>query len=281
MAVKGQPLAKKGPSDYLIESLKKVDMVVETDTAIWLYTPATNEILEAGGRILLVQSKEETLWGLLPTEAHINRTYRLAEMFEKAEEIRVTSPAGTDFTCNKKGRPGSAQVGVVDRPGRWDNMGSGLASCAPLEDSANGIMVIDVGEPYFPPFPIRRASDRVKLTLSDGKIKKIEGKADGKILESWFAKVNDERSYIMSHISIGTHENANFDAGEIMEWESYLGGMLIAYGSNFFSAPDRFSGLGGANHVPSHIDMALKNCSCYLDGEKILDEGKLIYPDLK
>jgi 2,5-dihydroxypyridine 5,6-dioxygenase len=272
--------ARQGPMGIILEALKKADMVVDITTNIWLYTRSTSDILEAGGRILMVMSPEETLNLLFPTDAHIRRTYNGAKMFEKGEEIRVTSPVGTDFTCSKKGRKGTAQVGIVDKPGRWDNFGSGLIGCAPLEDSVNGTLVIDVGEPYFGAGTVAQASDQTKLTLEDGKITKIEGKADARTLESWFARWNNEQSYVIAHVCIGTHENARWDAGIRMHWESYLGGMLIAFGANFFSSPERYCGLGGKNNAPSHLDIALRNCSLYLDGEKILENGKFVHPEL-
>src|SRR4029077_9938841 len=62
---------------------------------------------------------------------------------QNARRIKITSPKGTDLTFNKEGRKGSYQGLGASEPGRWDNFGWCLISTAPIEDSANGVIVAD------------------------------------------------------------------------------------------------------------------------------------------
>jgi len=47
---------------------------------------------------------------------------------------------------NKEDRPGISQYGISNIKGRWDYWPSGLVVCAPVEDTAEGTMIIDTGD---------------------------------------------------------------------------------------------------------------------------------------
>jgi len=91
-----------------------------------------------------------------PTAKRAEVTLEGAKILHKTKEIRITSEAGSDFTVKKVGRPGHAQYGIADYPGRWDNFGYGCVACGPEEYSAEGTIILEPGDiiPDLKPFPI-------------------------------------------------------------------------------------------------------------------------------
>ena len=283
-------------SQFIYDVLKSADFVLTV--SLFPYTlDAPNpmlliyasddgrEVLASGTRALSVSIDEATMRRLFPTPALIERGFAGAELMEKAEVIRITSEAGTDLVLNKKGRPGATEVGVAHEPGRWDNFGYGLVACAPLEDSASGTMVIDVGD--FLMHPCVEVIDPIKLTLEGGRIVRIEGGWSARFLERWLAQWNDERSYIVAHIGWGIHDGARWYVRRrsfyayFMERYSYYGNMTIAFGSNLLRSPAEYCGIHGENDALSHIDIPCLSHSFYLDDELIIDKGQIVHPDCK
>src|SRR5690606_3741824 len=110
---------------------------------------------------------------MMPTEAIRRRGLAGAQRLQEAREIHIVSEAGSDYVLRKDGRKAGYQCGVADAPGSWDHWPSGLVACAPLEDSAEGVYVIEPGDVLLGFW--RHAQSRVVLTLEGGRITKIEG----------------------------------------------------------------------------------------------------------
>jgi len=243
------------------------------------------EVLVSGTRVLSVTIDEAMMRRLFPTPALIERGFAGAELMEKAEVIRVTSEAGTDLIANKKGRPGATEVGVAHEAGRWDHFGFGLVGCAPLEDSASGTIVIDVGDSFLRP-PVE-VIDPIRLTLEGGRIVRIEGGWSARFFERWLAQWNDKRSYILSTIAWGTHDGARWYErrrsfyADVIERYNYFGNIPFGFGSNLLRSPAKYCGVHGENHAPSRIVIPCLNQSLYLDDELIVDKGQIVHPDCK
>ena len=241
----------------------------------WMYTATSDEALAAGARVLMVQEPVHALRRMLPDPAVVARTRAGAERMERASEMRVTSLAGSDFTLRKDGRPAHAQWGVADVPGRWDHWPSGLVACAPLEDSAEGRYVIAPGDVLLGQW--RVATSETVLTLRAGRIANIEGGPDARLLEEHLASFADDGAYRLSHAGWGTDHRADWrHLG--MDSESLLGTVMVSLGRNVFDAPAPFCGLGGANTSESHYDICCRHSSVWLDGEFVVDDGRLLVP---
>jgi 2,5-dihydroxypyridine 5,6-dioxygenase len=260
------------------DAVSNADFLIQHTVGL-LYSDAHNAALANGKRSLLCMGPEAQIRKLWPRDVIKKRTWASAELYEKAKEIRIKSDAGTDLTMDKTNRIASAQYGRADEPGRWDNLLAGLTASAPIEDSANGVLVIDVGDNFL--HLGRYVSDPVKCTIKDGKIVKIEGGLEAKMFRWWLANWKDERAYNVSHIGWGTNENGNWLDG-FMNIEVTIGTTLIAFGSNFFVGPAKHVGLGGKNKPLAHIDIGLRNHEFYLDGELVVNKNeKIVHPSLK
>jgi 2,5-dihydroxypyridine 5,6-dioxygenase len=274
--------------------LKQASLVVRPVTLskppvpdIFMYEEIFSEILQAGTRWLDVVITEEAMRRLFPDEALIERTMAGAELMERAQTIRITSEAGTDLRLGKSGRKGHKQTGIVDQPGMWDNFGFGLVACAPLEDSAEGTLVLDAGdsagqEGYGDRH--RLNPEPIRLTFQNGKITRIEGSSGAAVLSRWLEHRASDGAYHIAHAGWGTHPAAVWGGAEFThaDWESFYGCVMIHFGANIFNTPCRNSGLGGATHPPTiHWGGSLLNCSLYLDDELIVEQGRIVHPRCK
>lgn len=283
------------PGPYATDVLKAADMVIQPVTVdpsplpdIFMYDKIFSEILASGTRWLSIVTHEEAMRRLFPDQELIDRTLSGVGIMEKAEEIRITSDAGTDLVMSKKGRKGHKQTGIVDEPGMWDNYGFGLVACAPLEDSAEGKLVLDAGDSSGQvPFGDRHRinPEPIELTFKAGKIVDISGGHTALMLRRYLEQNGNDGAYRIAHVGWGTHKKAVWGGGYRFthaDWESYYGCIMMHFGVNIFDTPYRFSGLGGATAPPGiHWGGSILNCNFYLDGELIVKKGNIVHPQCK
>ena len=244
----------------------------------WIYTELHNEALHAGARVLMVQEPLEVLHRMVPNEVVRQRGLMGAKRLQEAKEIQVVSQAGSDYILRKDGRKGMYQCGIADEPGRWDHWPSGMVTCAPLEDSAEGTYVIEPGDVLLGAW--RHAQSRVTLTLNKGRITAIDGGQDARLLASHLERVGDDGAFRLSHAGWGTDDRADWSHVG-MDSESLYGSVLVAIGRNIFDAPAPYCGMGGANVSEAHFDICCRNTSLYLDGELIIENEQFVPADLK
>lgn len=261
------------PSLLAIEVMKKADFIIDLPTNHWCLTPPYTEIMEGGTKILLSDSDEELIVRLAPTEETIKMTIVGADKITNAKSVRIVSKAGTDVSMSVEGRICNAQTGIISGNRRWDNFPSSLTEVAPLEDSANGTLVIAPGDPIVE-FN-RLAMDAIKCTLKNGRIVKIEGGVDARLFEEWYAEWDDPNAYVTAHTGFGTHPNAELFSNNAMDWESLYGGINFAFGAN------KAFMFNGQNASKTHMDIILRNVDFYADNELLVKEGKLVKEALR
>lgn len=283
----GSVVAGAEQSSLLGEAYKAADLVLG---AISLYTEMHNEALAAGTRTLQLNSPVDQLRRMYPDPAVRKRVYAGAERMWEAKEIRVTDEAGTDLVMNKTGRKGHGQVGLSDRPGRWDSNASGLVACAPLEDSAEGTYVLQPGDCLLGLG--RYCQGTVRMTLRQGRITQIEGGFDARMIRERlerYADVKDPQGrlsdpYRVAHAGWGCDPRAEWHLatrpGMGHNAESLYGVAMVSLGRNMFDSSDRFSGLGGENYTPVHFDICCRGKNLYLDGQLIVENDKIVVPEL-
>lgn len=261
--------------NMLLEAFKAADIVLG---AIPLYTDAHNAALAAGTRTIMVQQEQSTLRRMFPDEAVINRTYAGARAMRDADEIRVTCEGGSDFTMRKDGRKGHAQVGISDKPGRWDHWPSGLVACAPLETKTEGVYVVNPGDVILGLG--RYCETPVKIHFSEGRITDIEGDYDAAMIRDRLKRFEGATTpgqlsdpYRIAHAGWGTEHRAQWHTVG-MDSESLYGTVMVSIGRNMFDSKDEFAGLGGKNYTPVHIDICCRNKQLYLDGELVVDSDE-------
>jgi 2,5-dihydroxypyridine 5,6-dioxygenase len=265
-----------------LEACRAANLVIDLVSVGWLYTHSTNEILDAGCRMLMVKQPEDVLRRLLPHPDVRRRVVNGAAVLEKGRKVRITHPNGTDLTFDIAERKGSFQYGAADIPGRWDHWPSGQCAVAPVEDKTEGVLVVNVGDIILR--LDRYAGQPIRITFAGGRITNIEGNhLDAWLLREYLAQWGDPKAYIPAHIGWGCEHRALWMAMALrephphgtMDAESFYGDILFGIGANYFR------GLGGKNVTSAHIDLCLRGCDFWVDDLKVLDGGTIAPAHLK
>ena len=192
------------------------------------------------------------------------RTARLADAVNQGVSVVLSTPAGTSLTFSIAGRRAEGDDGLLAAPGSFGNLPAGEVYLAPLEGTAEGVMVIEYA-------PTRKLSPPLSLRIAAGEVVAIEGDDPHRHwLEGKFAQSSKNRN--IAELGIGTNDRAT-RPDNVLEAEKILGTVHIALGDN--------SGFGGVVSTPFHEDYVLYQPTLAVvtrEGSKllILDNGRLL-----
>lgn len=192
------------------------------------------------------------------------RTARLADAVNQGVSVILSTPAGTALTFSIAGRRAEGDDGLLASPGSFGNLPAGEVYLAPLEGTAEGVMVIEYA-------PTRKLSSPLSLKIASGEVVAVEGDDPHRHwLEGKFAQSGKNRN--IAELGIGTNDRAT-RPDNVLEAEKILGTVHIALGDN--------SGFGGVVSTPFHEDYVLYQPTLSVvtsDGGKllILDNGRLL-----
>lgn len=258
-----------------LNALKSSDLII--DTMLLLFSPEQEEILKANTRMLLAVEPPEILLRLLPTLDDKRRAMAGTKRLQQAKTMKVTSVAGTDFSCALGEYPVLTQHGFSDVAGKWDHWPSCFVATWPNEGSSNGKIVIDSGDILLP-FK-RYARDPVTLIIEEGYIRSIEGGFDAEFMKDFMQSFNDPEAYAMAHVGWGLMTRAYWSTLGMYDRESTLGMDARAFAGNFLFSSGPNTEAGGTRDTPCHLDIPLRNCSLSLDGEPMTVNGKVMSVD--
>lgn len=165
------------------------------------------------------------------------RTLGLVRMFKDGHTVVITAPNGTSISFSIKGRELQPDTGILTKPGSFGNLPAGEAYLAPLEGTAEGMLILEWS-------PTGKLRHPVELTVRNGRVVAVAGKDDlAKYLRDKIE--NDPLCGNIAELGIGTNEKAR-RPDNILETEKILGTVHIALGDN--------SSFGGKISVPFHED---------------------------
>lgn len=260
------------PPEAAVEAMIKADIVFDCsdNTSKWLYTEATNLVLDSGTRMLQVTGTEDSLIDRPPAEFIRRREEASRDLLEGCSEFRITSQHGTDFVLQRGDRPIHTQGGFVDRPGDWDSLGTYLAAFAPPENCADGSLALH-GTMHLPPSTDFVTEEPINLTVESGVITDIEEDHEqARLLADWLRSWHDQHSYVIAHTGFGFDHRASVHPFDPSAWESIAAGVNVAFGGN--NIPQ----LNGETACASHFDAVLLDASAEVDGQRIIDEGEFV-----
>lgn len=255
-----------------IAALKESDLVLDLMTL--LFSPEQLDILKTGTRILLAVEPPEVLARLVPTLADRERALAAKARIGRAREMHIVSAAGTDFYCPLGQFEAIAEYGFVDEPGRWDHWPSSFVLTFPDEGCAHGRIVIDRGDILLPQKCY--VQERIELSVENGFATHIEGGVDAALLSDYMVAFNDPEAYAISHIGWGLQPRARWSTLGLYDREATIGMDARAYEGNFLFSLGPNNEAGGMRTTACHIDIPLRHCSVFLDGEAVVRDGKVI-----
>jgi aminopeptidase len=253
------------PSEEVAHLMQQFDVVFIPTAKSLTHTDARRNASKKGVRIATFPgiTKEVMIRGLNADYNKISKlSIKLKNILEKGNEIRVTSPAGTDIHFSIKGRTAIASKGLFHKKGESGNLPTGETFLAPVEGTSNGTFVVDGSMAGLG--LIKRAG--IKIEVKDGYTDKIIGGALAHKLKKMLDSVGKNARNI-AEFGIGTNDSAKL-SGILLEDEKVMGTVHIALGNNI--------SMGGNVNVPIHLDGVIKEPTVYLDGKEIMKNGKLL-----
>jgi leucyl aminopeptidase (aminopeptidase T) len=189
---------------------------------------------------------------------------KVAVKLENRKTCKITTVKGTNFTCSLEGIKPNPQYGRSLNPGTSSSPPDiECATCA-LEGTGEGVIVVDGSIPH-PELGL--ITEDIKLTVKKGLIVKIEGGQQAKILERILKDFNDPNVYNIGEIGIGLNPMCELN-GRMLEDEGCSETLHFGAGDN--------RGFGGKTASNYHLDIIIKEPNLEVDGEKILDKGRVL-----
>jgi len=261
----------------IIGALASSTMVVDCTVEGLLHSRELPAILGGGTRVMMISNEHpEVLERLMPDPKLRDQVRHAVERLDRAKEMRVTSGHGTDLTVNLVGAPARGAAGFVDEPGKIGYWPAGLCVAFPTSNSVNGTLVLTPGDANLT-FK-RYIESPVTLTVTNDYVTSVEGPGlDAEITRSYYEAWNDREGYAVSHVGWGLNPRARWDAMVMYDKRDINGTELRAFEGNFLFST-------GANEnanrfTACHFDFPMRKCTVTLDGEIVVDAGRLVQPN--
>lgn len=177
----------------------------------------------------------------------------LAARLEGADRVHVVSGAGTDLRLRLGGRPVHLDTGMLTEPGAFGNLPAGEAFVAPLEESAEGRLVVDLS------LGDLALEGPVTLTFRRGQVVAVDGGSAARELERRLGA--DPWAWTVGELGVGANPWARI-RGRVTTDEKVFGTVHIALGANV--------GFGGRNPAATHYDCVIRAPVVHLDGARLL-----------
>jgi leucyl aminopeptidase (aminopeptidase T) len=191
------------------------------------------------------------------------RAERLAELWRRTREVRITSPAGTDLRATVSGRePMAWLTGICRNAGEVSAFPGGEVSLPPVEGTSEGIVVWE-----------RVASDLgaleepVRITVRGGRAVAIAGGPSALRLRAIVDSVVDADN--IGEIGIGLNPAARI-GDEITEAKKAFGTVHVALG-------DSANEYGGLVECDVHLDGLVMEPTIEFDGVAVVVAGRHVY----
>ena len=262
----------------VIAALSAAGAVIDCTVEGLLHAPELASILSDGARVLMISNEHPDVFDRLHWDPDMPRRVELAhQRLRNAEQMRVSSDAGTDLRIDLAGAITAQSTGVTSGPGSIAHWPGGLVIAFPAANTVNGKLVMADGDLNLTFNRIVESS--IALTIVDDHITEIAGDGvDAQLFRSYLASFGERASYATSHVGWGMNEAARWEAVELYDRRETWGTEARALAGNFLYST-------GANEIAGrfaagHFDLPMRHCTIALDGVAVVDHGQLI-PELR
>jgi len=190
----------------------------------------------------------------------------LMALFKDVKSVHITAPGGTDLTIDIEDRKFHTDVSI--NKGEFGNLPAGEIWCAPVEDGANGVLVVDgsIGD-------LGRLDEDIAIKIKDGRLESISCEDIGLAKKLRRLCSVDEMAGVIGELGIGLNPGARL-VGNLLEDEKAGGTAHIAFGNNLDMS-------GGSNQSCTHRDFLFLKptfTATYKDGSEmiIIDFGEVV-----
>jgi leucyl aminopeptidase (aminopeptidase T) len=251
------------PPPMVADFMKRFDVVLIPTSRSMTHTKARRDACEAGARVATLPGiTEDSMKRTLSADYNkiAERSLKLAKILSGKKEAKVKTPSGTDITMKIEGRTWEPDTGLYHKPGEFGNLPAGEVYIAPLEGTANGVIIVDGAMAG-----VGVIKKSIKLLVKDGFVTEISGDKSAKDLEKAIEPFGKPARNI-AELGIGTNDKARI-IGNVLEDEKVMGTVHMAIGDN--------KSMGGQVSVQSHLDGILLKPTLEIDGQVIMKDGVL------
>lgn len=254
------------PPGYAAEAMCRSTLILSLCRFSLAHSQARLDAAHTGARFLSLPLYD---WKLLDDDclridysAQAGRVRRFADALTRGHEVHVTTAAGTNIRLGIVGRKGNYCPGFVKAAGDLGSPPDIEANVSPIEDSAEGIVVVD-GSITLPDFGLLQAP--VELEVRSGRVVTFRSANATYVnrLNALFGELDSPRR-IVAECGVGLNPAAKL-TGSMLTDEGSLGCVHFGLGANHT--------MGGLNRVDFHLDFVFKEASLAVDGQQLLDSG--------
>ncbi|GGP16795.1 aminopeptidase [Oceanobacillus neutriphilus] len=251
------PRLKSGeePPQTISEAMKAAEVVLCITKHSLTHTSARKNASSAGARIATMPGVTLDMLknGAISADYNevVERTKKYCELLNQGNQVEIKK-GDTSLSFSIKNRTGIESTGVFQEKGEAGNLPSGEAYIAPIEDSANGTIMIDGSVAG-----IGVIEEPLTLEIEDGKLITASGDKGKELLEL----LGDGDGRKIAEFGIGTNNKARL-IGNVLEDEKVFGTVHIAFGSN--------KSFGGETEANVHIDCVIKNPIVSIDNKEVI-----------
>jgi len=258
------------PPRSIARAMQEADVVITMTFGSLMHTKARKEACAAGVKFsTLGAATKEYLTKLDLTREDLlevrSLTEKIAQRLTEASSAYLTTKAGTDLRMSLKGRNGAALIPFGKRGSFCVLPDYAEAPCAPIEDSAEGVAVVDgtmVGAANFEGL----VEEPFEIHFEKGRIVKISGGKDAKRLKDLLDTLEDEARTFAELGVNSNHKIPKIFTGTRID-NSIAGHVHIGLGRN--------DHIGGNSRGKTHLDVLVTWPTLLLDGNPILEDGNL------
>ncbi|MEK6885406.1 MAG: aminopeptidase [Nanoarchaeota archaeon] len=240
------------PIPEIAAELMWADVTIAPTTKSITHCPETKRAEEKGSRIVTMPDITEEIF-LKINKADFKEIYESCEKILKqvknADKISVNSENGTNINFSVKGRIWEGDE-AEEGKGFVKNLPTGEVFCAPIEDSANGIIFIENWRNKIKP------DSNAWIKIKKGKIVEWSPGA-----ESFIKDQSVENGLIIAEFGIGVNKEHKSLIGNTLHDEKIHGSVHIAFGNNV--------SFGGKNKSKVHEDLIIMNPKVLVDGKQL------------
>lgn len=258
------------PPRSIVRAMKEADVVISMSFGNLMHTKARKEACAAGVRFAtLGGATKEYLARLNLTREDLLEvralTERIAQRLTDASSAHLTTQAGTDLLMSLEGRNGLALVPFGKKGSFCILPDFAEAPCAPIEDSVEGVAVVDgtmVGAENFEGL----VEEPFEIHFEKGRIVKISKGKDAKKLEN-LLNTSEEEARTFAELGVNSNHKVPKRLTGTRTDNAIAGHVHLGLGRN--------DHIGGNSKAATHLDVLVTWATLLLDGKPILEDGNL------
>lgn len=251
------------PPEDILEAMKTSDIAILTTSYSLSHTQARRTASATGTRVASLPGITlEMMNRILVTDPRTIRgdSEKIAALLTTGDKVTVTSSQGSNLSFSIHGRAGIPDTGILNRPGEFGNLPAGEAYIAPVEGTANGLLIVDGAIADI------ELDTAVEIIIRDGIARLIRGgTAAGELTRRMHSAGDNAR--VLCELGIGTNPATRLSSN-VLEAEKVYGTCHVAFGNN--------STFGGTNFVLFHTDCVIADPTITIDNRIVVNNKAIL-----